>query len=193
MSRELEEDILRALRRITRAIDLHSRYLSNTYGLTGPQLVCLRAIAAGEITPSRLAERVALSHATITGIIDRLVHRQLVTRERSTRDRRVVTVRITEAGQSLIEQAPSPLQESFLDRLTSLPEAVQQQICTTLEQVANMMGGERIDAAPVLTTSPAALSAEEITETVDGGPADVSPLGPIGGDALAIEEPSSDP
>ena len=73
--------------------------------------------------------------------------------------------------------------------LASLPQGEQRQICATLEQVANMMGGSSIEAAPVLTTSPAALSAEEITETVDGAPADVSPLGPVEADTQAIDEP----
>ena len=45
MTRAYEEEILRALRRITRAIDLHGRSLVAPFGLTVPQLVCLRAIA----------------------------------------------------------------------------------------------------------------------------------------------------
>jgi DNA-binding MarR family transcriptional regulator len=191
MPGEIEEDILRALRRITRAIDLHSRFLSNTFGLTGPQLVCLRAIALEETTPSRLAQRVALSQATVTGIIDRLVSRQLVVRERSTKDRRVVTVRITGAGRRLIEEAPSPLQESFVEELTRLPQAEQHQIRDILNRVATMMGGGTIEAAPVLTTSPAALSAEEMTEAVGGGPGVVGSLGAVTDDSPAIEEPAS--
>ena len=75
---EVKEDILRSLRRITRAIDLHSRHLAHTFGLTGPQLVCLRTVGArGKMTPSELAKQVSLSQATITGIIDRLAARQL--------------------------------------------------------------------------------------------------------------------
>src|SRR5512140_3522668 len=109
---EVKEAILRSLRRITRAIDLHSRHLAHTFGLTGPQLVCLRAVGArGKMTPSELAKEVSLSQATITGIIDRLAARQLVARERSNYDRRLVTVVITTAGRALIDQAPSPLQE----------------------------------------------------------------------------------
>ena len=40
----LEEQVIAALRRITRAIDLHSRLLLQTNGLTIPQLVALQAI-----------------------------------------------------------------------------------------------------------------------------------------------------
>ena len=40
----LEDKIIAALRRISRAIDLHSRLLWQKRGLTAPQLATLRAI-----------------------------------------------------------------------------------------------------------------------------------------------------
>lgn len=150
--RDFEEDVLRALRRITRAIDLHSRHLATTFGLTGPQLVCLRVVAErGPLSPSQLAREVALSQATITGILDRLAARQLVVRERVSSDRRMVSVRITEAGQSLIAEAPSPLQERFARRLVALSEEEQAIIRLTLNKIVHMMDGDDLDAAPVLT------------------------------------------
>lgn len=147
----VEDDILRSLRRISRAIDLHSRHLASTFGLTGPQLVCLRAVGQLEAaTPSELAKEVSLSQATMTGIIDRLAARQLVTRERVSKDRRRVTVRLTEAGVALIEQAPSPLQEKFVERLGQLAPEEQVEIRDNLERIVRMMDGEELDAAPVL-------------------------------------------
>lgn len=171
----LEDDILRALRRITRAITLHSRRLSSTFGLTGPQLVCLRAIGEKvETSSTALAKEVSLSQGTITGIVDRLVARQLVERKRSDRDRRVVTVTLTPAGKALVEQAPSPLQERFVDRLAKLTTAEQEQLRATLYQVVEMMGGENIEAAPVLTTATVAQSTEEVMDDLDTGVTDVA-------------------
>ncbi|MBX2810465.1 MAG: MarR family transcriptional regulator [Myxococcales bacterium] len=162
-STPIEEAILRALRRITRSIDLHSRKLASTFGLTGPQLICLRALGQVEYsTPSALAKELSLSQATVTGIVDRLDTRQLLVRERSMKDRRLVTVTITEAGRALIEQAPYPLQESFVERLLSLPAQEQANILNTLEQVVQMMGGEDIKAAAVLSTSSTPVSTEEV-------------------------------
>ena len=172
MVRQIEEDILRSLRRISRAIDLHSRKLVNDLGLTGPQLVVLRTIAnVGPVTPSAVAREVSLSQATVTGIIDRLSGRQLVVRERSDRDRRLVTVRVTDAGQALVDQAPSPLQDRFVEHLAALPMPQQEQIRSALEQIVAMMGSEDLPAAPVLATSNSALSAEEakhILTSVEG-------------------------
>jgi DNA-binding MarR family transcriptional regulator len=151
MSRQYEDDVLRALRRITRAIDLHSRFLATTFGLTGPQLVCLRVIGErGPLNASQLAREVSLSQGTITGIVDRLVSRQLVDRERISADRRVVTVSFTLAGRSLVDAAPSPLQERFLERLQELSADERETIRRTLDKIVHLMDGDKIDAIPAL-------------------------------------------
>jgi len=165
MSETIRDSILKSLRRITRSIDLHSRELASTFGLTGPQLVCLRVIGQHKsLTPSKLAQEVSLSQATITGIIDRLAARQLVTRDRSATDRRLVSVEITAAGRDLIRAAPYPLQESFLKRLQAESRAEQENMQRTLEKIVRMMDGEKLSAAPVLSSSAAALTPDEIGE-----------------------------
>lgn len=176
MASELEDDILRALRRITRAIDLHSRQLANTFGLTGPQLVCLRAIAQnGDVKPSEIARDVSLSQATVTGIVDRLASRQLVSRERNERDRRVVTVSITEPGRMLVEQAPSPLQTRFVTRLNKLPPIEQVAIRDMLQRVVEMMDGEDLEAAPMLGTASASLTVDEARDDPDDAENELAP------------------
>jgi DNA-binding MarR family transcriptional regulator len=171
-TRDLEEEevVLIALRRITRAIALHSRYLANTFGLTGPQLVCLRAVGRqGALAPSELAKRVALSQATVTGIVDRLAARQLVTRTRDERDRRLVTVAITDAGRLLLDQAPSPLQEKFSERLRALSPEERMIMRLTLNKIVRMMDGETLNADPVLSTSSTAPE-ELLARGEDGDP-----------------------
>jgi DNA-binding MarR family transcriptional regulator len=151
MSSHIEEDILRSLRRITRAIDLHSKQLMAACGLTGPQLVCLRTI--GRETPlslGQLARAVSLSQATVTGIVDRLVDRGLVRRRRVQSDRRSVSISITDAGSELIASAPSPLQERFSSRLAALSEEDRAALSAALDRVVQMMDGSQIDAAPLL-------------------------------------------
>lgn len=163
MSRNVEDAILRSLRRITRAIDMHSRWMASHFGLTVPQLVCLRTLAKQQdLTPSALSREVDLSQATITGIVDRLVKRGLVDRQRSETDRRRVTLSITDAGNTLLEASPSPLQERFLTQLSELPLDNQKVIETVLEQVVRMMGAEDLDAAKMLTSGPPTASASAV-------------------------------
>ncbi len=152
MESSLEDRVLRSLRRIVRAIDLHSRQLESQFGLTGPQLVCLRVIAHdGPLQPSELARRVDLSQGTVSGIVDRLARRQYVSRRRGQKDRRRVTLSVLPAGRDLLADAPSPLQTRFAERLGALASENQQVIATMLEQIVRMMDAEDLEAAPVLT------------------------------------------
>lgn len=150
-----EERVLRALRRIVRAIDLQSRRLEQEVGLTGPQLICLRVLdQRGPLTAGMLARAVDLSQATLTGILDRLAKRRLVTRRRSSKDRRRVTIALSAEGEALVRAAPSPLQAVFCARLAELPERSQARLCTTLEEVVRMMDAESLDAAAMLAPGP---------------------------------------
>jgi DNA-binding MarR family transcriptional regulator len=152
MPSRFDDSILRSLRRITRAIDLHSRHLANIHKLTGPQLVCLRHLARhGTTTPSKLARSVALSQATITGILDRLERRKLITRERDKKDRRRVNLALTKEGRDLLIDAPMPLHQTFANQLAELPEEQQERIDSVLREIVEMMEAEDLEAAPVLS------------------------------------------
>ena len=150
-----EDRIIIALRRIIRAIELRSRQLVDRVGLTGPQLVTLREIVqSGGATPSALARSIHLSQSTLTGILERLERRGLVTRTPSGLDRRSITMSATRAGEELLRRAPSPLQEHFRARLSELQEWEQTSILATLQRIAAMMDAERLDASAVLVTGP---------------------------------------
>jgi DNA-binding MarR family transcriptional regulator len=81
---EAEDHIVAAIRRIIRAIDLHSRQLLESHKLTGPQLATMRAAQKLDgPTTSALARAVHLSQPTVSGILNRLERSGLVRRERS--------------------------------------------------------------------------------------------------------------
>ncbi len=148
---DLQSDVLVALRRIMRASSLHSRKLGKSVGLTVPQLVVIRAIGhEGLPSASEVARAVSLSQATVTTILNRLEERGLLTRERSTQDRRRVILQLTEAGSAVLREAPLPLQDTFSGRFDALSQWEQHQIVSALARVAEMMDADGIDAAPLL-------------------------------------------
>ena len=149
------EGVLVALRRVIRATDLHSKRLSKHAGLTGPQLLIMRSIRElGEVTIGTVAEKVSLSQATVTTILDRLEHRKLVYRVRSTRDKRKVHAHLTDEGADILARAPEPLQEDFIRKFQNLAEWEQTMILASLQRVAHMMDADNIDASPVLDVGP---------------------------------------
>ena len=152
----LDDRVIAALRRIVRAIDLHSRHLVEHFSVTGPQLVALQELARlGQAPVGALARNVHVSHPTMTGILDRLEKRGLVQRTRDTQDRRRMTATPTAKGLRLLESAPSPLQDRFRFEFSKLEEWEQTQVLASLQRIAAMMDAERLDAAPVLTTGAA--------------------------------------
>jgi DNA-binding MarR family transcriptional regulator len=71
-------------------------------GLTGPQLTVIKLLETfGDLSLSSLSERIRAQNSTVTGIIDRMEREGLVSRERSTSDRRVVYIRLTSKGAQL--------------------------------------------------------------------------------------------
>jgi len=147
--------VLKALRRIIRAVDLHSRKLSARHNITGPQLICLLSVREHEpVTTSAVARHVHLSPSTVIGILDRLESKGLIRRERDRKDRRLVQVSVTEPGSALVESAPSPLQDAFADAMSKLPEPELVTIAESLERIVRLMELQHIDAAPILETGP---------------------------------------
>lgn len=57
----------------------------------------------GEMTMSRLAEMLDVSLSSATGLIDRIEERGLLERDRVPEDRRIVIVRVTDAGRQLLD------------------------------------------------------------------------------------------
>jgi len=147
------EELFVALRRITRAIDLHSKKLQRETGLTTSQLLLLEAVVKLDTsTPSNIAREVQLSQATVTNLVDRMERNELVLRQKSTADKRVVEVQLTEKGRQMVKRAPEPLQAGFLREYRKLQRWEQHQLIASMQKVAVLMDAEDIDASPILTT-----------------------------------------
>ncbi|MBI1673444.1 MULTISPECIES: MarR family winged helix-turn-helix transcriptional regulator [unclassified Shewanella] len=148
---EKYEQLLISLRRVIRAIDIHSRQLNKHSGLTGPQLMVMQKIAQLDAPLAKtVAEEITLSPATVTTIIDRLEGRGLVIRLRSETDKRKVHLYLSDAGRVLLQDSPKPLQDHFIKRYQNLEEWEQSQLLSAVERIATMMDADKIDAAPML-------------------------------------------
>src|SRR5262245_44387224 len=136
----IEEQVIVALRRITRAVDIHSRLLQREFGVTGPQLSTLRVVHRLQpVTTGALARSACIGYATLTGVLDRLEERGYVSRTRDPADRRSVILNMTKAGESLLQSAPSLLQNRFRDELERLPESEKAALLQNLLRVATLM------------------------------------------------------
>ncbi|MGB0834079.1 MAG: MarR family winged helix-turn-helix transcriptional regulator [Psychrobium sp.] len=152
---EKHEELLTSIRKVIRAIDLHSKHLNKSSGLTGPQLLIMQEIARVKgVTASQVAKQINLSAATVTNIVDRLEKRELVNRVRSTEDKRRVGLFLTSDGRNLLIDAPQPLQEHFIQKFCGLEEWEKSLLLSSMQRIATMMDASDIDAAPVLEIDP---------------------------------------
>jgi len=99
------ENILPLLQTIADLVEKRChRFLSRNYGLTMPQYQLLLAAMYGEATTlGSLADELNCSRGNLTGVADRLERDGWLVRERSTEDRRVVNIRLTEKGMKVWE------------------------------------------------------------------------------------------
>ena len=98
--------------------------LASQFGLTGPQLTVIKLLETFEnLSLSSLSERIRAQNSTVTGIIDRMEREGLVRRDRSTTDRRVVHISLSEKGQKLAKQIQVEPMEIFRGALQSLSHA----------------------------------------------------------------------
>lgn len=167
---DITDKVIVALRRVIRAVDLHSRTLAGSYGLTGPQTLILKALQNGAMSGSELANRVSLSQGTVTDILNRLERRNLIKRCRDTRDRRRILIEVTDSGRLLLEKSPPLLQESFAERFSSLQDWEQTQLLSSLQRIAEMMDAEHIDAAPVLSSGSVRATPQAVEEVLGPQP-----------------------
>lgn len=135
--------ITKRLRQIARELDKHSKHIQETYQVTVPQLMCLREIHAyGPISLGALRKIVFLNSSTVTGIVDRLEKRNFVRRTRVSKDRRKIHVEITDEGTRFIEEAPTPLQQQFIERLHAIDEEELQWILWAIEKLVVLLSSE---------------------------------------------------
>ncbi len=149
------KDLLVSLRKITQAVDLHSKALKRTFGLTVPQLIILQKVSLHQqISVSELARSVSLSQATVTDIVNRLTTNGFLSKDRSDEDKRRVMITPLEKCHEILEKAPPPLQETFTGKFASLEHWEQLMLLSSLNRIVNLMSAEKIEAAPILATGP---------------------------------------
>lgn len=147
------DELLVSLRRITRAIDMHSKRLQKETGLTTSQQLILESISKQETpTPSSIARDIHLSQATVTSIVIRLEKNGLVQRCKGTADRRSTILSLTDHGRSKLDEAPELLQAEFLKSFRTLEAWEQHMLVSAMQRVAELMDAGQIDASPILTT-----------------------------------------
>lgn len=131
--------VFQALRQLQQAADVHSKRLSRYGGLTPLQQLVLRVLAVEtSITASQLAGFVSLSPASLSGVLERLESRGMLSRRRDAQDRRRQWLHLEEPGRQALADAPELLPGHVLKRFAALAEWERHAILATLLRAAEL-------------------------------------------------------
>jgi DNA-binding MarR family transcriptional regulator len=122
---EFNNKLLDSFTEINKAIYRLIKKEADRKGITVVQLKALYRIATSpDIGLSELAEKLRLTNSTVSGVIDRLVHHELVVRVIPPENRRSISIHLTKKGEKLLEgimNEESPFMQR-INRVMSLPE-----------------------------------------------------------------------
>jgi DNA-binding MarR family transcriptional regulator len=114
-----------------------TKELARRADLTGPQLTVLKLLeGVGDMSLSELSDRIRAQNSTVTGIIDRMEREGLVVRVRSTEDRRVVHIRLTDKGAKIANEIAVEPMEIFRSALESLTAGEMRELIKLLTKIA---------------------------------------------------------
>ena len=98
---------------------------------------------------SELAQRMYLRPATVVGILDRLEMKGLVSRTRSTEDRRAVDLNLTEVGKWLAAKSPEVAQVMLVKGLDELTDEQFYAVEEGMKQMVRIFGAENTTPQPL--------------------------------------------
>lgn len=124
------------MKRITMSMGAQADRRLGVHGLTNTQWgPLMRLKMAGDSTVADLARWLQVDAGAMTRLLDRLEKKGLCHRTRSTEDRRVVWVGITEQGEAAIAQVPAVLSEIMNAHLAGFSESEWRLLCQLLRRM----------------------------------------------------------
>lgn len=127
--------LMRATNQVTARIHTHLR----EDNLTVSQFAVLEALYhLGPLSQGELVKKILKSGANLTTVVDSLERKGLVDRVKSQKDRRRISVQLTEAGESLIARVFPRHAEITCRELKFLTTAEKKQLIAILRKFKNM-------------------------------------------------------
>ncbi len=111
-------------------------------GLTPTQYNVLRILrgASSPLTCGQVGERMVTREPDVTRLLDRLATRDLIRRERSAEDRRVVVVEITGKGREVVDRLDQPVARLHERQLGHMGKERLRTLVALLERAREQLG-----------------------------------------------------
>jgi DNA-binding MarR family transcriptional regulator len=135
-------DFLRLLWSVEHGLQRSSKRMESTVGITGPQRLVLRIVGKFPgLSAGELARIIHLHPSTITGIVQRLTGRGLLTRERDPGDTRRVRLRLKARGRAFTSPTSGLVERAVTRVLAGAGDRRIRAARELLEAVAHALNG----------------------------------------------------
>ncbi|ADE10900.1 MarR family winged helix-turn-helix transcriptional regulator [Sideroxydans lithotrophicus] len=121
---QLSLQVLKKFRIIFGSVRQHFRDVEQTCGITGSQLWILQEVSkTPDLGVSELAERLSIHQSTCSQLVEKLVARGLIIKERSKIDQRRVGLSLSAEASGILKVAPGPAEGLLPEALQALSES----------------------------------------------------------------------
>lgn len=133
-------DFMRLLWTIEHGLQSTSKRMENSLGITGPQRLVLRVVSQFPgLSAVDLAHIVRLHPSTLTGVIQRLVDKKLLMRDRDPRDGRRMQLRARAGALRFTQMSPGTVEAAVHAALASVPSTHVRHARVVLAAVASAL------------------------------------------------------
>jgi DNA-binding MarR family transcriptional regulator len=134
-------DFMRMLWTIENRLESTSKRMAATLGVTGPQRLVLRIVAKFPgISAKEVAHLLRLHPSTVTGILRRLVDKQLLSRDRHPSDGRRARLRTRAAARPFVRRRKGTVEAAVARALDRLPRASIRSARVVLAAIVDELG-----------------------------------------------------
>ena len=135
-----ETKLLRLLHNISKLLRAQIEKKSQEYGFTMPQLTVLKYISEKKVTTlSEVATQVGFSNSTTCGILDRLEKHKVITRKRSSQDKRIVVISLSTRGEKLKGDLLLSKKALLAGLLSQIEPKARKEFIDTMERFGNLL------------------------------------------------------
>lgn len=136
--------MLGGLWRANHELELLSKRMIRTLGVTGPQRMVLRIVSRRPgISATGICTAARIHASTLTGILERLVRRGLLERGRDEEDGRRARFHLTDAGRHITEQRRGTVESAMAASLAALSPEERAGVRRWLDAFADALERER--------------------------------------------------
>jgi len=140
-------DFMRLLWSVEHGLQSTSKRMEASLGITGPQRLVLRIVSQRPgLSPGEVARIVHLHPSTVTGILQRLVKKGVLRRERDSNDHRRIRLRSQAAAREFVSASTGTVESAVTRALTRIPMHRVRHAREVLSAIASALTDERVPA-----------------------------------------------